>query len=258
MRVPVTPLRHLADHPQLAAADERREGRVRARRAVASSKTPGSPRWNDIAQVLPSRSTSTSSRSERALTTEAPTPCRPPEAAYDPEPNLPPAWSLVKTTSTPLSPVFGSMSTGMPRARVAHLDAVVGVQDDLDVAAVTGERLVDGVVDDLPEAVHEAAGVGRADVHARALAHRLEALEHGEVPGRIVRARHERSLQMSRRPVRCGRRATFQRKHRDGARYATDTRPTGVLRVERNSSRYRLGSPGERGSIDVPSSPVAI
>ena len=33
---------------------------------------------------------STSSRSESALTTEAPTPCRPPDAAYDPPPNLPP------------------------------------------------------------------------------------------------------------------------------------------------------------------------
>ena len=82
----------------------------------ASVNTPGSPRWNDIAQVLPSRSTSTSSRSLRALTTDAPTPCSPPDAAYDPLPNLPPAWSLVNTTSTPESPVLGSMSTGMPRA----------------------------------------------------------------------------------------------------------------------------------------------
>ena len=32
-------------------------------------------------------------------------------ALYEPAPNLPPAWSLVKTTSTPLSFVFGSMST---------------------------------------------------------------------------------------------------------------------------------------------------
>ena len=69
-----------------------------------------------MAQVLPSRSTSTSSRSESALTTEAPTPWSPPEAAYEPEPNFPPACSLVKTTSTPERPVFGSISTGMPRA----------------------------------------------------------------------------------------------------------------------------------------------
>ena len=71
---------------------------------------------------------------------------------------------------------------------VAHLDAAVGVQDDADLGAVAAERLVDGVVDDLPEAVHEPAGVGRADVHAGALAHRLEALEHGEMAGGIVGA----------------------------------------------------------------------
>ncbi len=82
---------------------------------AASAKTPGSPRRKLIACVRPSLSTSTSSRADRALTTLAPTPCRPPEAAYEPPPNLPPAWSLVNTTSTPDSPVLGSTSTGMPR-----------------------------------------------------------------------------------------------------------------------------------------------
>ena len=42
--------------------------------ASSPSKTPGTPRWKDIAWVAPSRSTSTSSRSDSALTTEAPTP----------------------------------------------------------------------------------------------------------------------------------------------------------------------------------------
>ena len=54
--------------------------------------------------------------------------------------------------------------------------------------AVPAERLVDGVVDDLPEAVHEPARVGRADVHAGALADRLESLEDGEMAGGIVGA----------------------------------------------------------------------
>ena len=79
------------------------------------AKTPGSPRLKLIAQVCPLRSTSTSSREDRALTTLAPTPCRPPDAAYEPPPNLPPACSFVNTTSTPDRPVFGSTSTGMPR-----------------------------------------------------------------------------------------------------------------------------------------------
>src|SRR5262245_57958871 len=78
-------------------------------------KTPGVPRLNDTDQVAPSRSTSTSSRDDSALTTDAPTPCSPPDAAYEPPPNFPPACSLVMTTSTPDRPVFSSLSTGMPR-----------------------------------------------------------------------------------------------------------------------------------------------
>ena len=66
-------------------------------------------------------------------------------------------------------------------AVVVHLGGAVGVQRDLDVVRGAGQRLVDAVVDDLPQAVHEPAGVGRADVHAGALAHRLEALEDQQV-----------------------------------------------------------------------------
>ena len=64
---------------------------------------------------------------------------------------------------------------------VVHLDRIVGVQGDLDAVGDAGQRLVDAVVDDLPQAVHQPAGVGRADVHARALADRLETLEDEEV-----------------------------------------------------------------------------
>ena len=69
---------------------------------------------------------------------------------------------------------------------VAHLDAAVGVQDDVDARAVPAEGLVDGVVDDLPEAVHEASGVGRPDVHPGSFADRFESLEHLEVVGGIL------------------------------------------------------------------------
>jgi hypothetical protein len=40
---------------------------------------------------------------------------------------------------------------------------------------VTGHRFVDRVVDEFPEAVHEASGIGRTDVHAGALSDSLEA-----------------------------------------------------------------------------------
>jgi len=69
---------------------------------------------------------------------------------------------------------------------VAHLDAAVGVQHDVDARAVTCEGLVDGVVDDLPDAVHEAARVGGADVHAGAFADRFQPFEHLEVVGGIL------------------------------------------------------------------------
>ena len=68
-------------------------------------------------------------------------------------------------------------------AVVVHLGRAVGVQRHLDRVRRARQRLVDAVVDDLPQALHEPARVGRADVHARPLAHRLETLEDEEVGG---------------------------------------------------------------------------
>ena len=54
----------------------------------------------------------------------------------------------------------------------------VGVERHLDARGVAGEHLVDGVVDDLVDHVVQArAVVGVADIHARPLAHRVEALQ---------------------------------------------------------------------------------
>ena len=64
--------------------------------------------------------------------------------------------------------------------------AAVGEQRDDDAVGEAGHRLVDGVVDDLPDEVVQAGEPGRADVHARALAHRVEALEHLDVLGAVV------------------------------------------------------------------------
>ena len=83
-------------------------------------------------------------------------------------------------------PGLGLLVGGDAAAVVVDLDGVVGVQGDLDPVRGAGQRLVHPVVDDLPQAVHQPAGVGGADVHARALAHRLEALEDQEVRG-VVR-----------------------------------------------------------------------
>ena len=54
--------------------------------------------------------------------------------------------------------------------------AAVGKKCDLDVIGVAVRRFVDGVVDDLPQKMMKPARIRRADIHARAAAHRLQAL----------------------------------------------------------------------------------
>ena len=71
---------------------------------------------------------------------------------------------------------------------VLDADAAVGLEGDDDPVAVARERLVDRVVHDLPDQVVQAALAGGADVHARPLAHRLQAfedLDHGGVVATI-------------------------------------------------------------------------
>ena len=143
---------------------------------------------------------------------------------------------------------------GDPAAVVAHLDRAVVVQGDLDPVAVPAERLVDGVVDDLPEAVHEPAGVGGADVHAGTLAHGLEALEDLEVVGGVLgRGLARRGLLGSgRRHVRQGsRRLRRPRAGSPGRRGATHRRVPGAGSAVRPTPRHRVaagGSPGRSRS----------
>ena len=76
-------------------------------------------------------------------------------------------------------------------AVVAHGDRAVGVEDHIDPVAIAGERLVDGVVDDLEHHVMQTRTVvGVADVHAGAPAHRFQALEDLD-RGRVVHAARE-------------------------------------------------------------------
>ena len=63
-------------------------------------------------------------------------------------------------------------------AVIAHRDGTVGVQRDEYLGGVAGECFVDRVVDDFVDHVMQAGTVvGVADIHARPLAHRVEALE---------------------------------------------------------------------------------
>ena len=60
------------------------------------------------------------------------------------------------TTSTVGLCSVGCSSTGMPRPVVADAHAAVSQDGDLDVVAVAGQGLVDGVVDDLVDEVVQA------------------------------------------------------------------------------------------------------
>src|SRR5690606_14555954 len=73
-----------------------------------------------------------------------------------------------------------------------HRDAATGVadergailvQDDIDLVAVPGERLVYAVVQDLPEDMVEGPDAGPADVHAWAKTNRFQTLENLDLRG---------------------------------------------------------------------------
>ena len=86
---------------------------------------------------------------------------------------------------------------GNAAAVVDDRDRVVDVNRDVDLIAESGQRLVDGVVDDLVDEVVQARRAGGPDVHGGALAHRLEALEDLDlvcavVVGRAVPVRTRR------------------------------------------------------------------
>src|SRR6185295_14758941 len=74
----------------------------------------------------------------------------------------------------------GVWTHGYAPAVVDDGDRVVDVDRGVYLAAVSGQRLVDGVVDDLVDEVVQPALSGRADVHGGADAHRLQALEHAD------------------------------------------------------------------------------
>ena len=74
---------------------------------------------------------------------------------------------------------------GDATAVVDDAHAAVGEQRDVDTRAMTGHRLVDRIVDDLPDEVMEPGRTGRTDVHAGPLADGIETLEHMDVLGGV-------------------------------------------------------------------------
>ena len=74
---------------------------------------------------------------------------------------------------------FSSVNLGRnPAAVVMDCRRSVRIEDDADLVGMAGERFVDGVVDDFVDHMMESGAiVGVADVHARALADRVEAFQ---------------------------------------------------------------------------------
>ena len=72
---------------------------------------------------------------------------------------------------------------------VRHLAGAVLLQRHADFRGIAVGGLVDRIVHDLPDQVVQAAGARGADVHARAHAHRVQALQDGDI-GCGVRFRH--------------------------------------------------------------------
>ncbi len=68
---------------------------------------------------------------------------------------------------------------------VTDKDRPAGLQDHLNLAAMPRQRLVHGVVENLPQAVHQPAAIVASDIHAGPLAHRIEALKNRQIPGRV-------------------------------------------------------------------------
>ncbi|MNT01495.1 hypothetical protein D3C72_1359630 [compost metagenome] len=86
---------------------------------------------------------------------------------------------------------FGRMDVGRNAASVIrHRHGAIGVQRHRHQIGMTGESLVDGVVDDFIDHVMQAGTViGVADIHAGPFAHGIKALENLDRIGSIFRIR---------------------------------------------------------------------
>ena len=82
--------------------------------------------------------------------------------------------------------LLGVDVNGDAAAIIGDRDDLVVVHDGANRRAASSQRLIDRVVDYLPEQVVQRATIGAADVHARAHAHRLKTLEHTNIGSAIA------------------------------------------------------------------------
>ena len=72
----------------------------------------------------------------------------------------------------------GDLVYGNTTTVIRDRSRMVRMQAHIDRVAVAFQGLVDRIINNLPEAVHESTVVGRSDVHAGALTNGLESFEN--------------------------------------------------------------------------------
>ena len=82
--------------------------------------------------------------------------------------------------------LLGVPAYGNTPAVVTDGNRIIFVDGNLNQVAVPGQGLVDGVIHHFPHQVVEAFDTRIADVHAGALAHRLQPFQHLNAIGRVV------------------------------------------------------------------------
>ena len=85
------------------------------------------------------------------------------------------------------NPLVGMDVDGHPAAVVADRQRIVPVRDDRELVRLSGDRLVDAVVDDFLRKVIRPGGIG---VHARTLAHGVEPRQHLDRGGVVCCVHH--------------------------------------------------------------------
>jgi hypothetical protein len=72
---------------------------------------------------------------------------------------------------------------------IDHRDRIIFVDDDVDFGGVSGQSLVNRVIDDFVHQVMQTGLAGRTDVHRRAQPHCFQAFEHLDAARIVNRAR---------------------------------------------------------------------
>src|SRR4051794_36604060 len=106
---------------------------------------------------------------------------KPARGVVRPRAELPTRVQLGEDDLHPRQSGTGFGIDGDAATAVVHGDGAVRPQENRDLVAEPTQGLVDGIVDDLPQAVHETTSVGGADVHRRPLPDGLEAFEDEQV-----------------------------------------------------------------------------